>query len=122
LIVGGGIAALTLAIALEQQGFRPELVERSPTWRPVGAGVAARPNGIRILLALGLGAAIEQIGVLPRRWTFVTSRGQRSANPTSRSCGERRASSSASGAGACSTRYAQELSAHRADSAPQSSP
>ena len=33
LIVGGGIAGLTLATALHRQGFTAELVERSPTWQ-----------------------------------------------------------------------------------------
>jgi 2-polyprenyl-6-methoxyphenol hydroxylase-like FAD-dependent oxidoreductase len=39
LIVGGGIAGLTLAATLHQQGFCPELVERSPEWPAVGAGI-----------------------------------------------------------------------------------
>ena len=32
LIVGGGIAGLTVARALHRQGFTAELVERSPVW------------------------------------------------------------------------------------------
>jgi 2-polyprenyl-6-methoxyphenol hydroxylase-like FAD-dependent oxidoreductase len=36
LIVGGGIAGLTLAAALERQGFQAELVERDPGWRALG--------------------------------------------------------------------------------------
>ena len=36
LIVGGGIAGLTLATALHQQGFRAKLVERSSTWHATG--------------------------------------------------------------------------------------
>ena len=38
LIVGGGIAGLSLAIALRGAGAAPELVERSPGWPAVEAG------------------------------------------------------------------------------------
>jgi FAD-dependent urate hydroxylase len=75
LIVGGGIAGLTLATALLQQGFRPELVERSPSWRTVGAGIAVQPNGIRVLRALGLGTTLEQVGVRLRHWDFCDQQG-----------------------------------------------
>jgi heterodisulfide reductase subunit A-like polyferredoxin len=37
LIVGGGIAGLSLATALHRQGFAAELVERSPAWPAIGA-------------------------------------------------------------------------------------
>jgi 2-polyprenyl-6-methoxyphenol hydroxylase-like FAD-dependent oxidoreductase len=44
LIVGGGIAGLTVATALHRQGFAPELVERSPCsgWlaHPAALGLA----------------------------------------------------------------------------------
>jgi 2-polyprenyl-6-methoxyphenol hydroxylase-like FAD-dependent oxidoreductase len=38
LIVGGGIAGLTLVTALHQQGFSPELVERIGERPATGAG------------------------------------------------------------------------------------
>ena len=47
LIVGGGIAGLTLATALHLQGFTAELVERSPTWQTIGAGIMLHGNGVR---------------------------------------------------------------------------
>lgn len=58
LIVGGGIAGLTLASALHQHGFTAEIVERSPTWQAVGMGIAVQPNGIRILRARRTGLEI----------------------------------------------------------------
>lgn len=76
LIVGGGIAGLTLATALHRQGFRAELVERSPAWHTVGAGIAVQPNGIRVLRALGLGAAIEPVGTVIRHWAFCDQQGE----------------------------------------------
>jgi 2-polyprenyl-6-methoxyphenol hydroxylase-like FAD-dependent oxidoreductase len=76
LIVGGGIAGLTLAGALRRQGFTAELVERNQTWSTVGAGIAVQPNGTRILRALGMGAAIEQAGVLIQSGGFCDEQGE----------------------------------------------
>jgi 2-polyprenyl-6-methoxyphenol hydroxylase-like FAD-dependent oxidoreductase len=50
LIVGGGVAGLTAAIALRQRGFTPELIEREPAWQAVGAGIALQPNAMRLLM------------------------------------------------------------------------
>jgi FAD-dependent urate hydroxylase len=76
LIVGGGIAGLTLAIALHQHGFRAELVERSPSWHTFGAGIAVQPNGIRVLQSLGLGTAIERAGTVIHHWDFCDQQGE----------------------------------------------
>jgi 2-polyprenyl-6-methoxyphenol hydroxylase-like FAD-dependent oxidoreductase len=76
LIVGGGIAGLTLATALHQQGFAAELVERSPSWHTVGAGIHLHANGMRVLRALGVGEAVERAGAPVRRWTFFDQHGR----------------------------------------------
>ena len=75
LIVGGGIGGLTLATALRRHGFTPELIELSPVWQTVGAGIAMQPNGIRVLRALGLGAAVERAGTVIRHWDYCDQRG-----------------------------------------------
>jgi 2-polyprenyl-6-methoxyphenol hydroxylase-like FAD-dependent oxidoreductase len=72
LIAGGGIAGLTAAIALRQRGFSPELVEREPIWRAVGAGIALQPNAMRVLTRLGVGTAVECAGATLRRFKFCT--------------------------------------------------
>src|SRR5579864_4626411 len=76
LIVGGGIAGLTLAAALHQQGFILELVERNPTWHAAGTGFLVQANGMRVLHALGLGAAIEHAGAVVRQWEFCDAQGE----------------------------------------------
>jgi 2-polyprenyl-6-methoxyphenol hydroxylase-like FAD-dependent oxidoreductase len=76
LIAGGGIAGLTLAAALRQRGFAPELVERSSEWKTVGAGIAVQPNGLRALHALGAGTNVEQAGTVIRHWLFRDHRGE----------------------------------------------
>ena len=75
LIVGGGIAGLTLANALHQQGFSPELVERSPEWPAIGAGIMLQANGLRVLRALGLAAAVEEAGAIVRHWAWCDQDG-----------------------------------------------
>jgi 2-polyprenyl-6-methoxyphenol hydroxylase-like FAD-dependent oxidoreductase len=76
LIVGGGIAGLTLARALHRQGFTAELVERSPGWQATGAAIQLHANGLRILDALGLGKEVEQAGTVVRHWLFCDQDGE----------------------------------------------
>jgi FAD-dependent urate hydroxylase len=75
LIVGGGIAGLTLATALHQQGFRPELVERSPSWQATGAAIQLHGNAMRVLHALGVGDAVEQAGTALYHWKWCDQSG-----------------------------------------------
>ncbi|HLZ03877.1 MAG TPA: FAD-dependent monooxygenase [Bradyrhizobium sp.] len=76
LIVGGGIAGLTLGRALHQQGFTVELIERSTEWRAEGGGIAVQPNGMRMLRALGLDATVEREGTRVRLWRFCDQAGE----------------------------------------------
>lgn len=76
LIVGGGIAGLTLAAGLVRQGFRAELVERDPEWRALGAGIAIQPNGLRVLRELDLDVAVQTAGAVVHRWLFVGKDGE----------------------------------------------
>lgn len=75
LIVGGGIAGLTLAAALQQRGLNVELVERSAVWQAVGAGILIQANGMRALRAVGLDAAVERAGVAVPGWSFCDQDG-----------------------------------------------
>jgi 2-polyprenyl-6-methoxyphenol hydroxylase-like FAD-dependent oxidoreductase len=75
LVVGGGVAGLTTAAALHRRGFAVELVERQQSWHALGAGFLVHPNGMRMLLALGLAAGVENAGVPVRRWQFCNRQG-----------------------------------------------
>jgi 2-polyprenyl-6-methoxyphenol hydroxylase-like FAD-dependent oxidoreductase len=77
LIVGGGIAGLTTAIALRQRGFAPELVERSGSWRALGAGIVLQPNAMRVLRGLNVGTDIETAGATLRRFKYFDQGGDR---------------------------------------------
>jgi 2-polyprenyl-6-methoxyphenol hydroxylase-like FAD-dependent oxidoreductase len=76
LIVGGGIAGLTVARALHRMGFQAELVERSPVWQATGAAIQLHANGMRILHTLGLGEEVEQAGLVIRHWLFCEQDGE----------------------------------------------
>ena len=75
LIVGGGIAGLTAAIALRGRGFAPELVEQSASWRALGAGIALQPNAMQVLRSLDVGADIEKAGAPLRRFKYFNQGG-----------------------------------------------
>jgi len=54
LIVGGGIAGLTSAIALRQKGFAVEIIEKDPDWSVYGVGIIQQSNVVRALDQLGI--------------------------------------------------------------------
>lgn len=53
-IIGGGIAGLTTATALERSGMHATVFEAAPEMRPVGAGLGLAANAIKAFEALGL--------------------------------------------------------------------
>jgi 2-polyprenyl-6-methoxyphenol hydroxylase-like FAD-dependent oxidoreductase len=75
LVVGGGVAGLAAATALDRHGFRTELVERQQTWHASGAGFLVHANGMRMLLALGLAASVKNAGTIVCRWQFCDEQG-----------------------------------------------
>jgi len=66
LIAGGGIAGLTAALCLAKSGnAHVRVFEQAPAPAEVGAGIQVSPNASRILIALGLGAALDHVAVMP---------------------------------------------------------
>jgi salicylate hydroxylase len=59
-IAGAGIAGLTTALALLQQGFEVDVFEQASQLGEVGAGLQISPNGTRVLKALGLDAPLQE--------------------------------------------------------------
>lgn len=62
LIVGGGIAGLTLNRALGDGPYHVELIERDVGKDRPGAGIAVQPNAMRVLHSLGASDAVERAG------------------------------------------------------------
>ena len=75
LIVGAGIAGLSLARALRRRSIEAELVERSKDWPVGGAGVYIPGNGTRALRELGLGDDVEKCAEVVRRRRLLDDRG-----------------------------------------------
>lgn len=54
LIIGGGIAGLTSAIALGNCGHRVEVIEKDPEWSVYGVGIIQQANVVRAMAELGI--------------------------------------------------------------------
>jgi 2-polyprenyl-6-methoxyphenol hydroxylase-like FAD-dependent oxidoreductase len=54
LVVGGGIAGLTLAVALRRRGIGVDIVELQPQWNVLGVGISLTGPTLRALKSIGL--------------------------------------------------------------------
>jgi salicylate hydroxylase len=73
-VIGGGIAGLALAAALNRRGLTSLIFEAEPEPAEIGAGVQIAPNASRLLHRLGLAGRLRQVAVRPaatefRRWS-----------------------------------------------------
>ena len=64
-ILGGGIAGLSVALALRKRGYSPRVYERRTEPATMGAGVTLWPNASFVLEELGLLQDIDAIGGRP---------------------------------------------------------
>ena len=63
IIIGGGIAGLTTAIALRQHGIQAQVFEAARRFAPVGKGIWVSPNAMRVLQRWGLAQQVEEAGI-----------------------------------------------------------
>jgi 2-polyprenyl-6-methoxyphenol hydroxylase-like FAD-dependent oxidoreductase len=75
LIVGGGIAGLSAAIALADAGYSAELVESRADWPVTGAAITMHANGVRALGRLGLASRLRGAGAVLPKWSFHDAQG-----------------------------------------------
>ncbi len=66
LVVGGGPAGMTAAIALARAGSSPEIVELDPNWAPEGVGLLIQTPPLRALGRIGLVEACQAVGFIHR--------------------------------------------------------
>ncbi|MGE0305269.1 MAG: FAD-dependent monooxygenase [Ilumatobacteraceae bacterium] len=76
LIVGGGIAGLSLGAALVQAGIRPRIIERAPEWAPVGAGIGMGLNAMLALRAIAAHDEVASRGQPADFWDLTDHRGR----------------------------------------------
>lgn len=75
-IAGGGIAGLTLALALHQRGIACRVYEAADSLRELGVGITLLPHAIRELTALGLREKIAGVAVENTACAFFNRFGQ----------------------------------------------
>lgn len=75
-VVGGGIAGLSFALALQQRGLTCEVFESVPEVRELGVGITLLPHAMRELAALGLQARLEAVGIENLESVFFNRFGQ----------------------------------------------
>jgi salicylate hydroxylase len=67
LVCGGGIGGLATALATARAGWNVELLEQSPVFGEVGAGIQLGPNVVRVLQGLGVMEALRRVAAFPER-------------------------------------------------------
>lgn len=75
-IVGGGIAGLSLGLTCHQIGAPFRLFEAAKTIAPLGVGINLQPNAVRELFDLGLEHDLATIGVETREYGFFSKHGR----------------------------------------------
>jgi 2-polyprenyl-6-methoxyphenol hydroxylase-like FAD-dependent oxidoreductase len=76
LIIGGGIAGLTAAIALQRRGIAVKVCEAAPQILPLGAGIWMAPNAMQVFHRLGVADKVQAGGVPLRNIQVVDARMQ----------------------------------------------
>jgi 2-polyprenyl-6-methoxyphenol hydroxylase-like FAD-dependent oxidoreductase len=76
LIAGGGIGGLTLAALLHRRGRECLVMERSPRFAPIGAGLVLQPNAVKALRIGGIEEAILSRGSKMERMQIRDDRGR----------------------------------------------
>ena len=76
IIVGAGIGGLTTALYLHKHGIRPKIYEAASQLKELGVGLNLFPHAMQRLDELGLGPALEAVGIEPKQFCFFTRHGQ----------------------------------------------
>jgi 2-polyprenyl-6-methoxyphenol hydroxylase-like FAD-dependent oxidoreductase len=76
IVVGGGIAGLSTAIALRRAGNQVVVLERAPRIDPVGAGITLFANAMKALDRLDAREAVAARGAAAMRSAILTSEGR----------------------------------------------
>lgn len=76
LIVGGGVAGLTLAAQLARQGREPVVVERAASYGEHGFSVSLYPHGSAVLHGIGAYGGLAAEGVEMKRYEIGDGRGR----------------------------------------------
>ena len=76
LIVGGGIGGLTLALELHRKAIACRVFEAAPQIKTLGVGVNLLPHATKVLIGLGLEAALSRVAIETAESVFFNRFGQ----------------------------------------------
>ncbi|MBR7795754.1 NAD(P)-binding protein [Agaribacter marinus] len=76
IILGGGIAGLSTAIALQRLGMNVQVFEKALKLEPVGAGIILAPNVIRIFEEWGITQKLKKHGQFINRFVISSDKGK----------------------------------------------
>jgi 5-methylphenazine-1-carboxylate 1-monooxygenase len=76
IVVGGGIAGLTMALSLHQAGIAVRVYEAVREPHPLGLGINLQPSAVRELTELGLGDDLAQTAIATQRLNLYNKLGQ----------------------------------------------
>ena len=76
IVVGGGIAGLTFALALHARGMSCRVLESARQVKELGVGITLLPHGMRELCALGLEERLRAVAIENEESIFFNRHGQ----------------------------------------------
>jgi 2-polyprenyl-6-methoxyphenol hydroxylase-like FAD-dependent oxidoreductase len=76
IIIGGGIAGLSLALGLKRRGMAARVFESAPEVKELGVGITLLPHAAREFAALGLLEKLQAIGIENETSAFFNRHGQ----------------------------------------------
>lgn len=77
LIAGGGIVGLTLALSAHSLGLKVRLFEQVDKPCPLGVGINLQPQAVREMVEMGLGEALDAIGLPTQEVAYFSKRGHK---------------------------------------------
>ena len=76
IVIGGGIAGLSLALGLKQRGIACRVYESAPEVRELGVGITLLPHAMREFIALGLEERLRAVAIENEESVFFNRHGQ----------------------------------------------
>ena len=75
-VIGGGIAGLCFALNLHKRGLTCRVYESAPKIKEIGAGITLLPHAMREFTEIGVGGALEELGIENLESCFFNRFGQ----------------------------------------------
>ena len=76
IVIGGGIAGLSLALGLKQRGIACRVYESAPEVRELGVGITLLPHAMREFITLGLEDRLRAVAIENEESIFFNRHGQ----------------------------------------------